>query len=119
MFEGFIDARIQCDHCNKQFNLDKSYIGAGIISNHCVEYFFCPCCGYKYPYMIADKEQLRLNKAVKNSQAQIELLRSKGKVVPQSRLRLLESLRTDAEERQAMLRDKYLQAVTDQLNNNQ
>ena len=107
---------IQCDICEKQFTPEESQIVDVKIEDILVACLQCPRCSYRYPVMYMDKKQKELHSQIKSIQDSIQQKRRLGKEVSPARIRQLNQLLEDSQKHQAILRYKYRQAVTDQLN---
>lgn len=107
---------IQCNHCEHRFLIGEATIGQQLAEGLAVNYFECPDCGYKYPYMLCDKTQLNYIRQLQAVQQEIEAKRKLGKQPSAAKLRQLNSLFDASKAHQAKLRNKHLQAVTTLLN---
>lgn len=107
---------IKCDICSGEFSLKDAKHDATTYEGMIVKYFECPHCKYRYPYILEDLEHNRYITYIKTLQLEFANRRRKGKSIPPSRLRKLNKLFEDAKAHQMVLRDKYIKAVTTQLN---
>lgn len=107
---------IQCDMCGEQFMLRRGLLGKTKAENLVVQYFSCPQCGHKYPYILSDWQHRRLVGQIRSIQQDISARRKLGKKVSDAKLRLLKLLLNEAELHQTELRNNHLEAVTALLN---
>ena len=107
---------IECDICEKTFELKESLLGTKLFGSIKVEFFSCPKCGYKYPFVLEDNEQLKFHMQLKTIQTDIQAKKRMGKEISPARLRQLDKLYEESKAHQAVLRDRYMKAVTEQLN---
>lgn len=107
---------IQCDHCEsillpKEITLDKTKL-IGLT----VEYFKCPRCGHVYVYKLTDSKQRMLDNQVVGYMEVLKSRKRHGKSISSAKEKKLHTLLISSKEYQMVLRDKHLQAVTEQLN---
>ena len=109
--------KVECDKCKQQFMISEDLIGVeGVIPYGKAHFFMCPSCGYKYMYMLEDREQHEFMIELDNIQNRINLRRERGKEIPPFLIKRFQKVLDEIMNHQAFLRNKYEKVVTDQLN---
>lgn len=107
---------IQCDHCEYVMSPKEIILERTKVLGITVEYFTCPSCHHIYVYKLTDSKQKQLDNQVTGY---LEILKSRkrhGKSISSAKEKKLHTLLISSKEYQRMLRDKHLQAVTEQFN---
>lgn len=109
--------KVECDKCGHQFLLSPDLVGIqDVVPFGKTRYFSCPECGYKYPFMIEDREQQGYMKELDYLQSRIDTRLKRDKEIPPFLEKRFHKVLEDSQNHQVFLRDKYQKVVTDQLN---
>ena len=109
--------KVECDSCGHRFMLSQELVGIKeLIPFGKTHYFSCPECGYKYPFMIEDREQHSYMEELDYLQSRIDIRLKRNKEIPPFLEKRFRKVLDESQNHQVFLRDKYQKVVTDQLN---